>query len=55
MEEERRSTEGISQMDSPQGYDMGTFRFLKAGWWVWHVIAIVGVFYLGFVFGGSIF
>lgn len=30
-----------------EGYDLGTFNFLKAGWWVWHVIAIVGIFYLG--------
>lgn len=36
-------------------YELGTFEFLKTGWWVWHVIAIVGIFYLGYLFGGSLF
>lgn len=40
---------------SEDGYDIGTFHFLKTGWWVWHIIAIAGVFYLGYLFGGSIF
>jgi hypothetical protein len=35
--------------------ELGTFEFLKTGWWVLHVIAILGVFYLGYLFGGSIF
>ncbi|SHG79953.1 hypothetical protein SAMN02745221_00990 [Thermosyntropha lipolytica DSM 11003] len=37
------------------GYDLGTFNFLRAGWWIWHIIAILGIFYLGWVFGGAIF
>ncbi|MHB9145504.1 MAG: hypothetical protein ACYC5Y_09265 [Symbiobacteriia bacterium] len=27
--------------------DGTTWEFLNAGWWVWHVIVIVAVFYLG--------
>jgi len=38
-----------------EGYDLGTFNFLKAGWWILHVVAIAGVFYLGFLYGGSVF
>lgn len=37
------------------GYDLGTFNFLQAGWWILHVIAIAGVFYLGYLFGDAIF
>ncbi len=32
-------------------YDLGTFEFLKTGWWVWHVIAIALLFYLGYLYG----
>jgi len=46
-------TEGIKTEDD--AYRLGTWSFLKAGWWVWHIIAIVGVFYLGWLYGGSIF
>ncbi|MDA8442808.1 MAG: hypothetical protein M0Z55_10595 [Peptococcaceae bacterium] len=28
--------------------DMGTFGFLRSGWWVLHVVAIVAVAYLGY-------
>lgn len=35
--------------------ELGTFSFLQLGWWVWHIIAIVGVFYLGHIFGSSVF
>ncbi|NLO21125.1 MAG: hypothetical protein GX119_03905 [Syntrophomonadaceae bacterium] len=55
MEEERNRNEGSDRMTTKEGYDLGTFDFLKTGWWVWHIIAIAGVFYLGYVFGGSIF
>lgn len=27
--------------------DGSSFEFLATGWWIWHVVAIVGVFYLG--------
>jgi hypothetical protein len=36
-------------------YDLGTFEFLKSGWWIWHIIAIAGVFYLGYILGDAIF
>ncbi len=55
MDEERIQNESLSQMATQDRYDLGTFRFLKAGWWVWHLIAIVGVFYLGYILGDSIF
>ena len=38
-----------------EGYDLGTFNFLRAGWWILHIVAIVGVFYLGYLYGGSVF
>lgn len=38
-----------------EGYDLGTFNFLKAGWWVLHVVVIVGLFYLGYLYGGTFF
>ena len=38
-----------------KGYDLGTLNFLQAGWWILHVIAIVGIFYLGYLYGGSVF
>lgn len=53
--DEERHTKDSSQMATQDGYDIGTFHFLKAGWWVWHIIAIAGVFYLGYIWGGSIF
>lgn len=37
-----------------EGYDLGTFNFLQAGWWILHFAAIAGVFYLGYIFGGSL-
>lgn len=36
-------------------YELGSFSFLKSGWWLLHAIAIVAVFYLGYLFGGSLF
>lgn len=35
--------------------DLGTFSFLQTGWWVLHIIAIIVVFYLGYVFGAPLF
>jgi nitrogenase molybdenum-iron protein alpha/beta subunit len=43
------------EIRTEEGYDLGTFNFLKAGWWILHIIAIVGVFYLGYLYGGSVF
>lgn len=36
-----------NDINTKNAYDLGTFHFLQVGWWVWHVIAIVGIFYLG--------
>lgn len=44
-----------TEMKTENGYDLGTFNFLKTGWWVWHVIAIGAVFYIGYLFGGNVF
>jgi hypothetical protein len=30
-----------------------SFRFLRIGWWVVHIIAISAVFFLGYYFGGK--
>lgn len=38
-----------------QNYDLGTWGFLKLGWWVLHVVALVAVFYLGYLYGDMIF
>jgi hypothetical protein len=46
MDEEHRS-------DAP--VELGTWSFLRAGWWVLHVIAIVGIFWLGSLYGHRIF
>lgn len=35
--------------------ELGTFRFLGTGWWIFHIIVIVGVFYLGWLYGGALF
>lgn len=43
-----------SSPTTTDGYDLGTFRFLKVGWWVWHIVAIAGVFYLGYLYGAAI-
>lgn len=29
--------------------DGSTWEFLRSGWWIVHVIALVGVFYLGMI------
>lgn len=34
---------------------LGSFNFLRSGWWILHIIAIAGVFYLGYLYGGAIF
>ena len=44
-----------NEVQTRDTYELGTFEFLKAGWWVWHVVAIGGIFYLGYLFGGSVF
>lgn len=47
MEENRN--QGMTKVDP------GTFSFLQAGWWVLHVIAIAGIFYLGYLYGHRVF
>ncbi|MEN6350085.1 MAG: hypothetical protein ABFD08_11900 [Syntrophomonas sp.] len=44
-----------NEVKTRENYELGSFSFLKTGWWIWHIIAIVAIFYLGFAFGGSIF
>jgi hypothetical protein len=36
-----------SEIRSADGYDIGTWHFLKAGWWVLHIVGIAGTFYVG--------
>ena len=43
-----------NDINTRTGYDLGTFNFLQAGWWIWHVIAIVGIFYLGSFYAGKL-
>jgi len=50
LEEENRS-----ELKSEENLDLGTFRFLKAGWWIWHIIAVAVIFYLGWLWGGRVF
>lgn len=38
-----------------QHYELGTWGFLRLGWWVLHVVGIVAVFYLGYLYGASVF
>lgn len=40
--------------DIRDGYDLGAFNFLKAGWWILHIAAIAGIFYLGVYYAGKI-
>lgn len=44
-----------TSMKNADGYDIGTWHFLKTGWWVLHVVGIAAVFYVGWLFGGSVF
>lgn len=41
-----------NDIQTKTGYNLGIFEFLKTGWWVWHIIAIVFVFYLGYLLRG---
>lgn len=40
-------------LQTQDGYDLGTFHFLKAGWWVGHIIFIAVVFYIGWMMGAG--
>lgn len=44
-----------NSMKIKESYDLGTFEFLKTGWWIWHVVVIAAVFYIGYLFGGNMF
>ncbi|QGT98862.1 hypothetical protein SYNTR_0269 [Candidatus Syntrophocurvum alkaliphilum] len=44
-----------NQVKTDDGLDIGTFHFLKTGWWIFHVIIIALTFYLGYLYGGAIF
>ncbi|MGI5921558.1 MAG: hypothetical protein ACOX6I_07460 [Syntrophomonadaceae bacterium] len=43
------------EVKSRDEIELGTFEFLKTGWWIFHIIAIAAIFYLGYIFGDSIF
>ena len=42
-----------SDMNTTDGYDLGTFNFLQVGWWILHIVAIAGIFYLGAYYAGK--
>lgn len=44
-----------SDIKTKEGYDLGNWHFLKTGWWVLHIIAIAALFYLGYLYGASVF
>ncbi|HWP96931.1 MAG TPA: hypothetical protein VN426_08760 [Syntrophomonadaceae bacterium] len=46
---------GDQEVKHDERYELGSFSFLKSGWWVFHIIAIVAIFYLGYLLGGAIF
>lgn len=41
--------------ETDNAIELGSFSFLKSGWWILHIVAIVAVFYLGWAFGGALF
>jgi hypothetical protein len=44
-----------NEVQTRDGYDLGTWAFLRTGWWILHIIAIVGLFYLGYLYGARVF
>lgn len=44
-----------NELRTEDGYDIGTFHFLKTGWWIFHIVVIAATFYLGYLFGGNVF
>jgi hypothetical protein len=44
-----------SEMKEKDGYELGTWGFLKTGWWILHVVALAVVFYLGYLYGASLY
>lgn len=47
----------MDEKDSParENYDLGIWQFLRAGWWFLHIVSIIGLFYLGYLFGNAYF
>jgi hypothetical protein len=43
------------QIKQENRYELGTWGFLQLGWWVLHIVAVVAVFYLGYLYGAAIF
>lgn len=41
-------------IESKEGYELGTWSFLKTGWWILHIIAVALVFYLGYLYAARI-
>ncbi len=44
------ANDNMMGIDHSDGYDLGAFHFLKAGWWITHIIGIAAVFYIGYYF-----
>jgi hypothetical protein len=42
-----------TELQSRDGYDIGTWHFLKTGWWILHIVAIGIVFYIGYAIGAT--
>jgi len=42
-------------IESKEGYELGTWAFLRTGWWILHLVAIALIFYLGYLYGARIF
>ena len=39
--------------DNVRNYDLGTWGFLKTGWWVLHVVGIALFIYIGYWWASS--
>ena len=44
-----------NELKTEDGFDIGTFHFFNTGWWIFRILVIDAVFYLGYLFGDSIF
>lgn len=43
------------EVRSEKRYELGSFAFLRSGWWILHIVAILAVFYLGWAMGNMVF
>ncbi|MGE5390738.1 MAG: hypothetical protein ACM3PE_06695 [Deltaproteobacteria bacterium] len=47
--------EDHNDIETREGYELGTWAFLRTGWWILHLVAVALVFYLGYLYGARIF